>query len=465
MKLKIRARMILTVVLAFGVVRVALHIAASAVWFPELVDLVQDGVEHRMVEQGGREACEASPSTWPRVADSRDKGRPFVQLYAYDASLTSANPDAPTLSSELLDEFSADGHVDMTRGLSGPGRLLFRMPWSGPCAYVLAEETDTTDHLIPAPHVQPLLFVASLALVVFFAAHQLVRRVRRLAEQVETSAQGGFHNDIEVAGHDELADVAHRFNDAIRQVRASLATANRREQALRTYIANTTHDVMIPLTVLQGHLVRVQRAAREGTAPEGDVVRGALYEAHYMGSLMHNLAAVARLESLEGALRMHPVDLGALVERVVLRHAPIAEERGLALEHASPPQPLHVRGDVTLLEQAVSNLVSNAIRHHDAETGNVALVLQSDGERFGLRVRDDGPGVPEHALGRLTERTFQVDDARGRSEGGLGLGLAICADVCARHDFDLSFDRLEPRGLEVSICGPLASLGDREDHA
>lgn len=452
--MKLRGRMVLTIVVTLGVVRVLLHILGSLASFPDLVEKVQAGVEYRMTVAGGREACEHHPSTWPAVPSTQTtQPEPFVRLYAYDDELRSANPDAPEMPPELRREFESSDYVMPPHEAFSPGRMLLKMPWDGPCAYILAQETETTEELLPDHPGSPLLFVTSLGVAVFLAAHRVVRRVRKLSEQVSSSADTGFEHDIDVDGKDEIADVAHRFNDAIGRVRTSLDTAARREQALREYIANTTHDVMIPLTVLQGHLMQVQRRTKQNQPLPADVVRGALYEAHYMGALIHNLAAAARLESQEGALTKHPVDLNALVERVVLRHAPIAQERGLSIEHACPPDPLHTLGDVTLLEQAVSNIVHNAIRHHDQEHGHVALVLAHSGDGFSLRIRDDGPGVAPQMLPRLTERSFQTDDARGRSEG-LGLGLAICATVCDQHGFDLVFSLVEPRGLQATIRGP-----------
>jgi len=224
-----------------------------------------------------------------------------------------------------------------------------------------------------------------------------------------------------------------------------------REATLRTFVANTTHDVMLPLTVLQGHLSNLRRDA--GSGPGERRLAAAAEEAHYIGSLLQNLSAAAKLEG-GSAVERHPLDLGALVERVIARHRTVASAAGVGLEHAVPEAPLWTEGDVTLLEQAVGNIVHNAIRHN-REGGHVGVVLDEDGEgRFLLRVADDGPGVPDDQRARLGERRFRTDEARQRHPEGLGLGLSITRDVAQRHGFSLDFAANEPSGLVAALGGP-----------
>jgi signal transduction histidine kinase len=236
-----------------------------------------------------------------------------------------------------------------------------------------------------------------------------------------------------------------------------VATLEDRNRTLREFLANTTHDVMIPLTVLQGHLSRLREKLEGGGAiDEGEVVP-ALQEAQYLGSLLHNLEAAAKLEAGEPLVEHHPVDLGALVERVVARHRAVAGPADIAVEYGVPERPVIVNGDVTLIEQAVSNVVHNAVRYNRAG-GHVAVLLDEEPPAgFRLRVLDDGPGVPEEELTRLVERRRRGNEARQRHPGGLGLGLHIAYTVAERHGFDLRLARSEHGGLEVSLCGPLGS--------
>jgi signal transduction histidine kinase len=209
--------------------------------------------------------------------------------------------------------------------------------------------------------------------------------------------------------------------------------------------------------VLQGHISRIRKALDAEQPIERAGVVQALEEAHYMGSLMHNLSAVSKLEGGGYHVRTDPVDLNALVARAAGRHRPMAEARGIEVEFGVTEQALHTIGDVTLLEQAVSNLIHNAVRYNE-RGGHVAVILETPRgtpERFFLTVVDDGPGIPDEELVRLPERRFRGEMARQRHPGGLGLGLHITRDVARRHGFGLTFRRSSYGGLEVELSGPV----------
>jgi signal transduction histidine kinase len=286
----------------------------------------------------------------------------------------------------------------------------------------------------------------------------VVRRIRRLTDAVTASAATGFVAEIPVEGGDEIAKLARSFAEASRAVRTQLSATEQREAILRDFLANTTHDVMIPLTVLQAHLAAMQEDEQAGKPRNGAILTSAMDEAHYLGALMQNLAAVAKLDSSAWQPVTGTVDLNALVHRVVNRHHAIALRFEVAVEFAVPDDPVTTAGDITLLEQAVSNVVYNAVRHNRAG-GHVAVILEATADdRFSLRVVDDGPGVPATELARLVERGFRGNAARTRSDG-LGLGLNITLRVAELHNLDLRFGPSEYGGLQVDLEGRIHGPG------
>ncbi|MBL9086809.1 MAG: HAMP domain-containing histidine kinase [Planctomycetia bacterium] len=404
----------------------------------------------------------------PRPDDARP-GRPRegdgTWLWAYDATFVSHNTAAPPLPPALVDALAggariaaADYHVGDRAGRQVALRTTAP---DGPCAVVLVRRLRPQD----AGDLSTL-WVGALALAlgvlgaVWLAAGTVVRRLRRLEQHVGRAAPGADSAEAVVAGDDEVTSVARAFDRAGGAIRAHLATVEARERTLRDFVGNTTHDVGTPLTVLQAHLATLRDQADEGRPADGERVKRALEEAHYVGMLLHNLGAIARLEAGEVHLDRHRVDLGAVLRRAVDRHAPIARGRGIALEHAVPEAAVEVLGDVTLLEQAVSNVVHNAVSYADH---NVAVVLETSGTPptgFRLRVLDDGPGIPPDEVARVTERAYRGATGRTRRPGGGGLGLAIVKDVLDRHGFALTLAPVEPRGLEVGLAGRLAPPAD-----
>jgi signal transduction histidine kinase len=377
-----------------------------------------------------------------------------VEIFGYDVAFKAANARAPAFPEDLRRALQAGEPFAARNEVVPDGRILWvalaTEHLDGPCAMLLARRIDLGPR---EDATTPLLWSIALAVglgaAVLAAAGPAVRRIRRLTQEVSRSAAEGYSGTVTVSGADEIADLAVAFNEAGAAIRARVASVEEREKALREFVANTTHDVMVPLTVLQGHLAQLR------DAPDATAVKEALEEAHYIGSLLHNLGAAARLEAGNGELHRSPVDLGALVERVVARHRPLARARDVVLDYSLPESPVTVEADLTLLEQAVGNLAHNAIRYN-GPGGHVAVRLDRDLARPGtwsLRVLDDGPGILPDEIARLTERSYRGGAARTRHPEGQGLGLHIALEVAKRHGFTLNLHPREPRGLEAELSG------------
>ncbi|MEY2747819.1 MAG: hypothetical protein RL112_2861 [Planctomycetota bacterium] len=408
------------------------------------------------------------PAQDPPLALVRE--RPM--LWAYSAKGASSNPDAPRLRADALELCSsgAGTHAWRESYLGIPWRcVLVRMPWSeGPAAFVQVRRADERA-FGPFGGVETLgtaLFLGVvLVLAAVLAAGPLVRRVRRLQVAMQAAESPG--EAASVAGlvgaaprgrGDELDELAWTFDAVSTRVREQMREAARRETALRRFVEDATHDTGLPLTVLQMQLAALEEQVRLGRPADPERVRAALEEVHYLAALVQNLGASAALDAGVGRAVRTTIDLGALVEKVAQRQRLVASVRGGRIECGVPEDRLDVEGDPTAWEQALNNLVHNAVRH--GEDGvQVAIVLEEDGaERFRLRVLDDGPGVAEAELQRLSQRSWRGDAARARHPDGRGLGLAIVRDMADQHGLELRFERLLPRGLSVELSGPRTGI-------
>lgn len=177
-------------------------------------------------------------------------------------------------------------------------------------------------------------------------------------------------------------------------------------------------------------------------------------EASYLAAMLENLGVAARLDGIEKPLQPGPVDLSALVERLLARHRPLAARRDVALDGAGPGSPTMVEADLALLEQALGNLVYNAVTYN-AAGGHVAVTLHAHGGGWELRVLDDGPGIPPDELARVTERGYRGAGSRAIASKGHGLGLHITSSVLALHGFSLELTNPPEGGLLARVRGPL----------
>jgi signal transduction histidine kinase len=396
--------------------------------------------EARLREDCERPGLEGPPPGFgppPGGRRGRGPGRGGPPVFTYSAEGVSGRPDAPALpTAQVSTYWAGDG-----RGV----QIRFDIGGEGNCAIGLARmpprEGQLRDQLTALA-----LTIFSVLAAAFLAAGPVISKMRRLAVNVKQSAASKYEQPVPVEGKDEVASLAAAFNDAGASVRAHVLDVQAREETLRQFVANTTHDVAVPLTVLQGHLAEIDQ--RVG----GETSQAALKEAHYMASLLRNLSVATKLGAASAPLAIGPVDLSALVERVIERHRPIARASNVELNFAAPDPALVITTDATLFEQAVSNLTDNAIRYN-RPGGHVAVVLDRSGENgFTLSVTDDGPGVGEDELAKLTTRWFRGSDARTRRPDGSGLGLAITAEAVDRLGMELHFARPESGGLRAQIA-------------
>jgi len=497
---RLRGRLVLTVVIISAVL-LAVLLLVERTTENRALRLTLEEVALTHMQQGGRERCEASPSDWsagrlrrpprppPDHLDGPPPGAPppppvgpdglpepppgrrggaerlfgEVQLFAYDAQGVSANPLAPSLppGEDELQRVELDGQEVV--------QVRVYMPWTeGPCAQVLARRAlpgspppgprgrrPPPPDRMPSPWVLIALSLGVTGGAVFLAMGPLVRRLHRLTTRVRSLARADYLGEVAEPGNDEVAELSRAFDAAAREIRSGLEQQEQRERALREFLENTTHDVNIPLTVLMGHLAALRERLERGEPPERERLGSAIDEAHHIGALIHNLTLVARLDAGTARLTRSRVDLNEVVRRCAARIRPVAKEAQVALESATPEAPTWVDADVTLVEQAVGNLLSNAVRHN-LPGRHAALILDVVGERFELRVLDDGPGIPPEELSSVMERHARGNAARTRNPSGRGLGLSITAQVAQAHGWDFRLGASEEGGVEAVLGGPMS---------
>ena len=425
-----------------------------------------DGPQH--------DRCEESPETWPERAwleggPGRDRGpnrelrnerrrraralrgRGPARFFVYDASLVAHRADAPELPPRVRRALQDGDEIawGMARGPNVHDHLLViaRVADSGRCAFVATVRPQEGPPL--AFTIVPALAVSVFTVLLAVLAAGPLVRVLRLTEAVRR-ARAGEAVSIPIEGSDELTELERAIAADRAELAAKVDALQRRDAALTSFVANTTHDVMIPLTVLQNHLLALESRA-EPKSTEAELAAQALGEAHYLGSLLQNLSAAAKLDDVDRPLDRVDVDLADLVARVAQRHRTLAQKKRIALDFAAPER-LAIHADLTLVERMLSNLVHNAIRYGEPG-GHVAIVLEPSGgsSGFHLEVLDDGPGVAPADLARLGERRFRSEAARSRQPTGTGLGLAIAREVAERHGWTLRFEANEPTGLRVIL--------------
>jgi two-component system phosphate regulon sensor histidine kinase PhoR len=245
--------------------------------------------------------------------------------------------------------------------------------------------------------------------------------------------------------------VAVTFRDLTEQERLNRMRAD--------FIANASHELRTPLTAVLGFVETLQGPARNDEAARERFLAIMAKEASRMKRLIGDLASLTRVEMHEHVRPHGEVDLNELLSGVAETVAPIAEEAGISIALAQLAGPALVVGDEDELVQVFTNLVGNALKY-GRSGGRVDIGIESRPPeagrpaRIAVAVADDGIGIPEIHLHRLTERFYRVDTAASRAAGGTGLGLAIVKHILNRHEGELLIRSVEGKGSTFTVLLP-----------
>lgn len=275
-----------------------------------------------------------------------------------------------------------------------------------------------------------------------------LRRVDTIVRTLEAIIDGDLARRVPTHGTgddlDRLASALNRMLDRIAILMDSL----------RQVSSDVAHDLRTPLSRLYQRLEDARAHARSIADYEASI-EAALGEAQ---GLLETFSALLRIAQVEGASRrggFSEVNLSAVTESVADAYRPDAEDAGQQLT-ATIAQGVGVSGDQELLTQALANVVENALRHTPRGTRINVRLEGRPGAGALLVVEDDGPGVTEVDLPRLTGRFYRGE--RSRTTPGNGLGLSLASAVAELHGAQLNLTSAKP-GLRVSLAFP----GDHRD--
>lgn len=257
------------------------------------------------------------------------------------------------------------------------------------------------------------------AVVAWSVAGQVLRPVRRLTTTARGINESDLSGRIPVEGHDELAELGHTFNEMVERLDGGF-------RAQRQFLDDVAHELRTPITIARGHLELL------GHDPTDVAETVAIVddELDRMGRYVTDLLVLAKAEQPD-FLHEAPVDLGELVLDVHLRASATAN-RAWMLDAAPPPGSTTTAADGRRLEQALLNLVSNAVQHtHDGD--EIGLGVMVDGTDARLSVRDTGPGIDPDVLESLFVRSSRGATSRATRPDGTGIGLSIVDAIARAH--------------------------------
>lgn len=290
-----------------------------------------------------------------------------------------------------------------------------------------------------------LIALAVSTAVCLVLARYLAAPVDRLRLATRQLAQGDLNVQVLPAltrRKDDLGLLAQDLDTMAERLRQLLEG---KQQLLR----DVSHELRSPLARLQ---LALSLARRDADAPERHLARIGS-EADRLEQLIARALELVRLERPGPLLESQAVPVAALLRAIVAEIGIEAQARGCRIQVLAGAD-LAVWGDAELLRSAFENVLRNAVRY-SPPGGEITVTAQAAAQQVQVRIRDQGPGVPQKDLALIFEPFYRVDAARGhRRQGGEGLGLAIAARAVAAHLGTIRAANAAPGGLEVLISLP-----------
>lgn len=290
-----------------------------------------------------------------------------------------------------------------------------------------------------------VLFISALG--AFICSRILVRPVLEISRISQRMAELDMSWSCDVKSSDELGVLAESLNtmarrldaamssleDANRQLRADMEQMAAMSKQRRDFFAAASHELKTPITIIKGQIEGMLMGIGRYKDVQG-ILPETMHEVERMEQLVAEILEITRLEMDGLAGHTGPVDFSSLTRKVVQELMPLAEERAMELG-AEIPDGVTVTGAEPLLERAVHNIITNALRHSPA--GEHAVVVLRPGR---LTVRNSGVNIPEDELKVLFTPFARVEKSRNKASGGSGLGLYLVKTIIDLHGFTCSID-------------------------
>ena len=297
-----------------------------------------------------------------------------------------------------------------------------------------------------------IMMLAGLLLLVFasLGGSFIIRKALILVKSVVRAANEITADDLSFRidsgdRQDEIGALVNTFNNMIARLEKSV-------KKIKQFSGDVSHELRTPLTIIRGEIEVLLRKDRESEEYQG-TMKSVLEEANHMEKIIDDLLFLSRIDASIKIKFAEKILLDEILLEVFKSREQSARSKGINydIKNIIPAQ---VKGDKTLLERLISNIIDNAIRYTPSE-GRIEINLERN-DRFALlSIRDTGNGIPEEALPFIFDRFYVVDKSRCKESGGMGLGLSIVKSVADSHGAIIDVQSKINQGTTLRVKFPL----------
>lgn len=317
--------------------------------------------------------------------------------------------------------------------------------------YTMVYLYDITDAIASWARMKNLLFLSGfiisslLALSLLAVLNRIFKPLSQISQTSRDIAAGAYETRLPVSGHDELSEMARSFNHMAEEIQRQMTELITAAEKKQQFIDNFAHELRTPLTAIYGYAEYMQKAAMT----EDDRLSAVNYimsESRRLQTMAHQLLELANLKNDRMVWKAQNVSGLFQSVRQTLQNK-IAEKE-IQIEFLCETDVIW--GDACLLESLFVNLIDNAIKACSMGGRIIVHAAVEDGKKT-VYIKDNGKGMSPEVLSHITEPFYRGEKSRNRTDGGAGLGLAICKQIVLCHGGKLDFVSHPGKGTVAKI--------------
>lgn len=304
-----------------------------------------------------------------------------------------------------------------------------------------------------------LVAVGVAALISILLALGLARPIKEIRSASIRFGKGELSARSDVKGRSDLAELSRSFDRMADRIERSFDEISELDKLKSDFVANVSHELKTPLSAVKGLAETLLDGAIEDKEVSRKFLLDILSESERLLLMVNNILNISKIESGVVELNREELDIDGIIAGIVSRMGPVLERKGVELELKSMEKLPPVSGDGSMIDQAIANIVDNAVKYTgQGSTVGISSELDSheDTREIVVKVNDDGPGIPESESEVVFERFYRSEDISIHKKGS-GLGLAIAKHNIEKHGGTIDLNNGPEGGLTVTLRIPLFS--------
>jgi len=320
------------------------------------------------------------------------------------------------------------------------------------------------NHLLP--QWKRILIEALIALLVALTVTTIVvattlsrsiaKPLAEMGEATKKIREGNLDSPLPQTKKDEIGQLQKDFEAMREHLKEMSESRDRYEQDYHDMIANISHDLKTPLTALRGYAEGLLDGVADTPEKRERYYRTIRSKAGDMEKMVEELAFFAKIEQQALTFRFRELPLHEFMADCIEDSALDLETQGIALSYEERiPEGLTVVFDPEYIKRALVNIIGNAVKYMDKETGRIVVSVEPADAGVRISVADNGCGIPEEDMPYIFDRFYRGDASRGTKKGGSGLGLSIVKSIMIAHGGSVEAESEVGKGTTVRLFLPL----------